>query len=96
MVSGSFTVGIDIDPCRLREAILNAFTGNYIGFLSTNSELINVAPTAGQISSKRAGSVKLAGALTCVPFDVFVERDRRWTVEQISTLDFLGLFGRPL
>ena len=65
-------------------------------FLSTNSELINVAPTAGQISSKRAGYVQLAGALTCVPFDVFVERDRRWTVEQISTLDFLGLFGHPL
>ena len=35
MVSGSFTVGIDIDPCRLREAILNAFAGNYIGSSAT-------------------------------------------------------------
>lgn len=65
-------------------------------FLSTNSELNSVAPTVGQISSQRAGSQELAGALTCVPFDVFVERDRSWTVAEISTLDFLGDFGRPL
>ena len=65
-------------------------------FLSTNSELNNVAPTVGQISSERTVSHMLAGALTCVPFDVFVERDRSWTVADISTLDFIGLFGRPL
>ena len=65
-------------------------------FLSTNSELNNVAPTAGQISSERLASRALAGALTCVPFDVFVEWDRSWTVAQISTLNFLGNFGRPL
>jgi hypothetical protein len=65
-------------------------------FLSTNSELNNVTPTAGQISSERVGSRELAGALTCVPFDVFVERDRNWRVAQISTLNFLGDFGRPL
>ena len=65
-------------------------------FLSTNSELNDVAPVVGQISSERAGSRKLAGALTCVPFDVFVEPDRSWTVAEISTLNFLGDFGRPL
>jgi hypothetical protein len=65
-------------------------------FLSTNLELNDVAPTAGQISSERVGSRELAGALTCVPFDVFVERDRSWTVAEISTLNFLGDFGCPL
>ena len=65
-------------------------------FLSTNSQLNNVAPTVGQIISERASTQQLAGALTCVPFDVFVERNRRWTVAKISTLSFLGLFGRPL
>ncbi|KAF9011504.1 hypothetical protein BDZ89DRAFT_1077772 [Hymenopellis radicata] len=62
-------------------------------FLSTNSELNNVTPTVGQISSKHMSSLMLAGALTCVPFDVFVEQDRSWTVSEISTLDFLGSFG---
>jgi hypothetical protein len=65
-------------------------------FLSTNSELNNVAPAVGQISSQRASSRKLAGALTCLPFDMYVKRDRSWTVAEISTLDFLGDFGRPL
>ena len=44
-------------------------------FLSTNLELNNVAPSTdtGQIASQRSYATSLAGALTCVPFDVFVD-----------------------
>ena len=65
-------------------------------FLSTNTQLNNVAPTIGQIESQRSRTTSLAGALTCVPFDVFVEQNRKWTVEEISTLKFISSFGRPL
>jgi len=64
--------------------------------LSTNSQLNDVAPTVGQIESQRSRASLLAGALTCIPFDVFVERNKTWTVEEISTLQFISTFGRPL
>jgi hypothetical protein len=66
-------------------------------FLSTNSELNKIAATPEQIASQRATSHRLAGALTCIPFDVFVDKTKnRWTVAEISTLKFIGTFGRPL
>jgi hypothetical protein len=65
-------------------------------FLSTNSELNNIAQSMGQIASQRVGSMRLAGALTCVPFDVFVDKEKEWTVKDISTLKFISTFGRPL
>ena len=64
-------------------------------FLSTNLELNNVADT-GQIASQRSYATSLAGALTCVPFDVFVDKKKQWTVEDISSLKFISTFGRPL
>jgi hypothetical protein len=33
-------VGIDADPCRLPEAILNAFAGNYLGSSATLQKAI--------------------------------------------------------
>jgi hypothetical protein len=66
-------------------------------FLSTNSELNKFAATTGQIASQRLDSTDLAGALTCIPFDVFVDKTKNtWTVAEISTLEFIGTFGRPL
>ncbi len=65
-------------------------------FLSTNTQLNSVTPSVRQIASERSHSVRLAGALTCVPFDVFVERKKDWTVAEISTLKFISTFGRPL
>jgi hypothetical protein len=66
-------------------------------FLSTNSELNKFAATTGQIASQRLDSKDLAGALTCIPFDVFVDKTKNtWTVAEISTLEFIGTFGRPL
>ena len=64
-------------------------------FLSTNLELNNVADT-GQIASQRSYATSLAGALTCVLFDVFVDKKKQWTVEDISSLKFISTFGRPL
>jgi hypothetical protein len=65
-------------------------------FLSTNFKLNNIAPSTGQISSQRLCSIRLTGALTCVPFDVFVDKEKEWTVKDISTLKFISTFGRPL
>jgi hypothetical protein len=64
--------------------------------LSTNSQLNDVAPTVGQIESQRSRATSQAGALTCVPFDVFVYKNKTWTVGEISTLRFISTFGRPL
>ena len=65
-------------------------------FLSTNIQLNSVGPTIDQIGSQRSHTTSLAGALTCVPFDVFVEQNKKWTVQEISTLKFISTFGRPL
>jgi hypothetical protein len=65
-------------------------------FISTNYELNYIAPSTGQISSQRICSKRLAGALTCVPFDVFVDKEKEWTVKDISTLKFISTFGRPV
>lgn len=65
-------------------------------FLSTDSKLNNVGLSTGQIASQRSHATHLAGTLTCVPFDVFVDKKREWTVADISTLKFISTFGRPL
>ena len=65
-------------------------------FLSTNSELNYVALSTGQIASQRSYATSLPGALTCVPFDVFVDKKKQWTVADISSLKFISTFGRPL
>ena len=65
-------------------------------FLSTNPELKYVAPPTDQIASQRLPTMFPAGTLTCVPFDVFVEKKKKWTVANISTLKFISTFGRPL
>lgn len=65
-------------------------------FLSTNTELNRVASSAPQIASNRSHSAPLAGALTFIAFDVFLDHKDDWTVAEISTLEFISTFGRPL
>jgi hypothetical protein len=65
-------------------------------FLSTNTQPNLIAPTSGQIASERLSASFLAGVLTCVPWDIFVEQNKEWSVEEISTLKFISGFGRPL
>jgi hypothetical protein len=68
-------------------------------FTSTISELNVFAPTAQQIQSQRLGKgLTLAGALTCVPFDVFLEKALPVSckVDYISRYEFLASFGRPM
>ena len=65
-------------------------------FLSTNTQLNNVAPTIGQIESQRSHTTSLAGVLTCFPFDVFVEQNKKWTIEEMSTLESISTLGRLL
>jgi len=65
-------------------------------FLSTNTQLNSLARFKGQIGSERSHSARLAGVLTCVPFDIFVVHKKVWTVAEISTLQFISTFGRPL
>ena len=65
-------------------------------FVSTKTELNRVAPSAPQITSNRSHSAPLAGALTFIAFDVFLDHKDDWTVAEISTLEFISTFGRPL
>ena len=68
-----------------------------IGLLKFISPLFSYQRTLkGQIGSERSHSARLAGVLTCVPFDIFVVHKKVWTVAEISTLQFISTFGRPL